>query len=94
MFFGATKRAAAEFSFYLAMPTMAGAFAYDLYKNLGQMTAGNTLIVAVGFVTAFVAGWIVVKSLLDYVSRHGFSLFAWWRLIVGTLGLIALLLGF
>jgi undecaprenyl-diphosphatase len=94
MFFGATKRAAAEFSFYLAMPTMAGAFAYDLYKNLGQMTVGNTLIIAVGFVTAFVSGWIVVKSLLEYVSRHGFALFAWWRLIVGTLGLIALLLAF
>ena len=94
MFLGADKRSAAEFSFYLAMPTMAGAFAYDLYKNLGQMTEGNVLIVAVGFVTAFVAGWIVVKSLLAYVSRHGFALFAWWRLIVGTLGLVALLMGF
>lgn len=93
MFFGATKRAAAEFSFYLAMPTMAGAFAYDLYKNFGEMTASNTLIVAVGFITAFVSGWIVVKSLLDYVSRHGFALFAWWRLVVGSVGLIALLLG-
>ena len=93
MFLGANKRSAAEFSFYLAMPTMAGAFAYDLYKSAGQMTAGNTLIVAVGFVASFIAGWIVVKGLLEYVSRHGFALFAWWRLIVGTLGLIGLALG-
>ena len=47
---------------------------------------------AVGFATSFVAGWIVVKSLLDYVSHHGFALFAWWRVIVGTLGLIGLAL--
>lgn len=93
MLFGADKRSAAEFSFYLAMPTMAGAFAYDLYKNSAAMTAGNTLIVAVGFITSFIAGWIVVKGLLEYVSRHGFALFAWWRLIVGTLGLIGLALG-
>jgi undecaprenyl-diphosphatase len=93
MFLGADKRSAAEFSFYLAMPTMAGAFAYDLYKNLGQMTGHNTVVVAVGFVTAFVAGWFVVKSLLAYVSRHGFALFAYWRLIVGGVGLAALIAG-
>lgn len=93
MLFGSDKRAAAEFSFFLAIPTMTGAFAYDLYKNHGQMTANNTLLVAVGFVTSFVAAIIVVKSLLDYVSRNGFALFAWWRVIVGTLGLIGLALG-
>jgi undecaprenyl-diphosphatase len=93
MFLGADRRSAAEFSFYLAMPTMAGAFVYDLYKNIGEMTGTNTLIVAVGFVTSFIFGWIVVKTFLDYVSRHGFGLFAWWRLAVGSLGLIALLLG-
>ncbi len=93
MFFGADKRSAAEFSFYLAMPTMAGAFAYDLLKNYGQMTSSNTILVAVGFATSFVAGWFVVKSFLGYVARHGFSLFGWWRIIVGSLGFIALLLG-
>lgn len=93
MLLGADKRAAAEFSFFLAIPTMAGAFAYDLYKNHGQMTANNTILVAVGFVTSFVAALIVVKTFLDYVTRHGFSLFAWWRVIVGTLGLIGLALG-
>jgi undecaprenyl-diphosphatase len=93
MFMGADKRSAAEFSFYLAMPTMAGAFAYDLLKNYKQMTADNTALVAVGFACSFVAGWIVVKSLLAYVSQHGFALFAWWRIVVGALGLIALFLG-
>ncbi|HVX99981.1 MAG TPA: undecaprenyl-diphosphate phosphatase [Pseudorhodoplanes sp.] len=90
MFFGADKRSAAEFSFYLAMPTMAGAFAYDLAKNYGQMTSSNTFIVFIGFVCSFIAGWIVVKSLLAYVARRGFALFAWWRIFVGGLGLIAL----
>jgi undecaprenyl-diphosphatase len=90
MLLGADKRSAAEFSFYLAMPTMAGAFAYDLYKNFGQMGGSNWLIVAIGFLTSFVAAFIVVRSFLDYVSSHGFAVFAWWRIIIGALGLIGL----
>ena len=92
MLLGADRRSAAEFSFWLAMPTMAGAFAYDLYKSGAQMSGSNKLIVAVGFVTSFVFGWIVVKTFLGYVSRHGFALFAWWRVIVGALGLVGLAL--
>jgi undecaprenyl-diphosphatase len=92
MLLGADKRSAAEFSFFLAMPTMVGAFALDLFKSWAQMGASNAAIVAAGFVASFVAGLIVVKSLLDYVSHHGFVLFAWWRVIVGTLGLIGLAL--
>jgi len=90
MLLGADKRSAAEFSFYLAMPTMAGAFTYDLLKNFGQMGGSNWLIVTVGFLTSFVAAFIVVKSFLDYVSSHGFALFAWWRIVIGALGLIGL----
>ena len=90
MLLGTDKRAAAEFSFYLAMPTMAGAFAYDLYKNHQQMDFSNTLLVVIGFATSFIAAWIVVRKLLDYVTSHGFSLFAWWRILVGALGLIGL----
>ncbi len=68
MLLGADKRSAAEFSFFLAMPTMVGAFAYDLYKSCGaDERASNTLIVAVGFAVSFVAAWIVVKTFLDYV---------------------------
>jgi undecaprenyl-diphosphatase len=94
MLFGSDKRSAAEFSFFLAMPTMAGAFTYDLVKNYELMTVDNVTIVAVGFVTAFIAALIVVRTLLDYVSSRGFALFAWWRVIVGTLGLIGLALGY
>jgi undecaprenyl-diphosphatase len=93
MLLGADRRAAAEFSFWLAMPTMAGAFAFDLYKNHAQMSSGNFLLVAIGFVVSFICAWFVVKTFLDYVSRHGFTLFAWWRVAVGTIGLIALALG-
>jgi len=93
MLLGADRRSAAEFSFWLAMPTMAGAFAYDLYKSRGEMTSGNTLLIAIGFAASFIFGWIVVKTFLDYVSRHGFMLFAWWRLIVGTLGILGLMVG-
>jgi undecaprenyl-diphosphatase len=92
MLLGADKRSAAEFSFFLAMPTMAGAFAYDLLKNYGQLSTNNLVLVTVGFITSFIAAWIVVRTLLDYVSSHGFSLFAWWRIVVGALGLIGLAL--
>jgi undecaprenyl-diphosphatase len=92
MLFGADRRAATEFSFFLAMPTMLGAFVWELHKNWSQMGGSNWAIVAVGFVVSFVAGWFVVKTLLDYVSHHGFGLFAWWRIVVGALGLIGLAL--
>jgi undecaprenyl-diphosphatase len=88
---GVEKRAAAEFSFFLAMPTMAGAFAYDLFKNRDILSAADLPIIVTGFVAAFVMAVIVVRYLLDYVSRHGYALFGWWRLIVGSIGLIALL---
>jgi undecaprenyl-diphosphatase len=93
MLLGADRRAAAEFSFWLAMPTMAGAFAYDLYKDHGHLSQSNLAIIAVGFIVSFIAAWFVVKTFLGYVSRNGFTLFVWWRMVVGALGLIALSLG-
>jgi len=93
MLLGADRRAAAEFSFWLAMPTMAGAFAFDLYKNHAQMSGGNYLLIAIGFVVSFISAWFVVKTFLDYVSRRGFTLFVWWRVAVGAVGLVALALG-
>jgi undecaprenyl-diphosphatase len=89
---GVDKRAAAEFSFFLAMPTMAGAFAYDLYKSRDILSFNDGALIGVGFVMALISGVFVVRYLLDYVSRHGFKLFAWWRLIVGALGMAALLI--
>jgi undecaprenyl-diphosphatase len=90
LLFGADKRSAAEFSFYLAMPTMAGAFAYDLFKNRDILSSSDLPIIAAGFIAAFIMAVIVVRYLLDYVSRHGYALFGWWRLVVGALGLVAL----
>lgn len=89
---GASKRAAAEFSFFLSMPTMAGAFAYDLYQNRDVLDAAALGEIAVGFVMAFISAVLVVRWLLDYVSRHGYALFGWWRIIVGSMTLVALLM--
>ena len=91
MLFGADRRAAAEFSFWLAMPTMVGAFAYEAYKSRADLLhSGDIMTIAVGFVFSFIFGWIVVKTFLRYVQRHSFSLFAWWRIIVGSFGLFAI----
>ncbi|WP_420857941.1 undecaprenyl-diphosphate phosphatase [Marivivens marinus] len=91
---GASKRAAAEFSFFLSMPTMAGAFAYDLWKNRDVLDTSALGEIAVGFVIAFITAVLVVRWLLGYVSRHGYALFGWWRIIVGSAALAALSLGF
>jgi undecaprenyl-diphosphatase len=89
---GADKRSAAEFSFFLSMPTMAGAFAYDLYKNRNVLSFDDAAAIAVGFVAAFISAVLVVRWLLDFVSRRGYAVFGWWRIGVGTAALAALLL--
>lgn len=90
MLLGSSKRAAAEFSFFLAMPTMAGAFAYDLLKSYKTLTVDDVTLIAIGFVTAFVSALIVVRSFLDFVTKRGFAPFAWWRIVVGLFGLAGL----
>jgi undecaprenyl-diphosphatase len=90
MLFGADRKAAAEFSFWLAMPTMVGAFAFEAFKNRHDLAHGNLTAIVVGFVFSFIFGWIVVKTFLHYVQRHSFALFAWWRIVVGTAGIFAL----
>jgi undecaprenyl-diphosphatase len=90
MLFGADRRSAAEFSFWLAMPTMVGAFAYEAYKDRAELAHANVTLIAVGFICSFIFGWIVVKTFLRYVQRHTFALFAWWRIVVGTAGIYAI----
>lgn len=90
---GSDKRAAAEFSFFLAMPTMAGAFAYDLFQNRALLDMNDAALIAAGFAMAFVSALFVVRYLLDYVSRHGFAVFAYWRIAVGSVGLLLLWMG-
>ncbi|TRW99421.1 undecaprenyl-diphosphate phosphatase [Paracoccus sp. M683] len=90
---GADKRSAAEFSFFLSMPTMLGAFVYDFYKNRDILDAAALGDIAIGFVCAFLSAIFVVRWLLGFVSQHGYGLFAWWRIIVGSLALLALAVG-
>ena len=89
---GTDKRSAAEFSFFLAMPTMAGAFVYDLYKNIDSIDGNGAIVIAIGFVAAFLSALVVVKTFIGFVSRHGFALFGWWRIVVGAAGLAAVYL--
>ncbi|MEO6299530.1 MAG: undecaprenyl-diphosphate phosphatase [Paracoccaceae bacterium] len=91
---GVSKRAAAEFSFFLSLPTMLGAVAFDLFKSRHELDFSALTSIGVGFVVAFISGLIVVKWLLGYVSTHGFALFGWWRIIVGGVALAALFAGF
>jgi undecaprenyl-diphosphatase len=90
MLFGADRRSAAEFSFWLAMPTMVGAFAYEAFKSRHELADANITAIAVGFVFSFIFGWIVVKTFLRFVQRHSFSVFAWWRILLGSAGIYAI----
>ena len=91
---GVEKRAAAEFSFLLSLPTMGAAVAYDLFKNRDVLDFGAVWEIAVGFSVAFVTALVVVRWVLSYISRNGFALFGWWRIIVGSAAILALSLGF
>ena len=87
---GVSRPAATEFSFFLAIPTMFAASAYDLYKSRGELSFDNGAVIAIGFVVAFFAALIVVRWLVDFVSRHGFGVFAWYRIVLGTVALVGL----
>ena len=84
---GLQKPAAAEFSFFLAIPTMIGAFTYDLIKDGANIDPAFAWLIAIGFVTSFVSGLIVIRWMLNVVAKHGFTPFAWWRIAAGTAGL-------
>lgn len=90
---GADRRAAAEFSFFLSIPTMVAAVGYDIWKSRSEIDLTAVHEIAIGFVAAFVTAIIVVRWLLSYLGSHGFALFGWWRIIVGVAVWIALLAG-
>ena len=75
------------------MPTMLGAFVYDFYKNRDVLDAAAMGDIAIGFVLAFLTAVLVVRWLLGYVSQNGYALFAWWRIVAGSLVLLALAAG-
>src|SRR6478672_12749863 len=84
MLFGLSRRAATEFSFFLAVPTLIAAGAYDFYKNRALFDAGDIGIFSVGLVTSFVSAFLCVRWLLRYIASHDFTVFAWYRIIFGV----------
>jgi undecaprenyl-diphosphatase len=92
---GVERRTAAEFSFFLAIPTMVGATTLEFLKHRHDIMAGASGVgfgaVAVGFVVSFVVALVVVRAFVSYISRHGFAPFAWYRIVVGAAALVWLI---
>lgn len=88
MLSGLSRKAATEFSFFLAMPTMLGAATYDLFRNANVLTSDNLVNISVGFMAAFVAALLVIKALVKFVEKHSLRVFAWYRIVLGILILI------
>lgn len=89
---GVGRKTAAEFSFFLAVPTMIGASALQLFENSGELADGHTAVgwteIAIGFVVSFVVALAVIRLFVAYVSRHGFAPFAWYRIVVGGAAIV------
>jgi undecaprenyl-diphosphatase len=90
---GLDRRAAAEFSFFLAMPTMSAAFLHDFLEVKDHITGDRIVEIAIGFVFAFISAALVVKPFLNYVTRVGFAPFAYYRIVLGAVMLAALYAG-
>lgn len=88
MSFGVDRRTAAEFSFFLAVPTLTGATALQLYKHKDALTSHDFGLIAVGALVSFIVATIVVKAFMTVVTRYGFAPFAWYRIAAGTAALI------
>jgi undecaprenyl-diphosphatase len=85
LLFGLSRKAATEFSFFLAMPTMVGAAVYSGYKYRELFQAGDLPVFAVGFVTSFIFAMIAVRALLKFIANHSYVTFAWYRILFGLL---------
>ncbi|HSN38651.1 MAG TPA: undecaprenyl-diphosphate phosphatase [Burkholderiales bacterium] len=83
MLFGLSRRAATEFSFFLAVPTLVAAGFYDLYKHRALLDSGDFGVFSVGGAAAFVSAFLCVRWLLRYIATHDFSVFAWYRIVFG-----------
>ena len=83
--FGLSRTAATEFSFFLAIPVMFAATGFDLAKNLGELNAEYAVVLAIGFVASFITAVLAVKTFIRFVSRHDFTVFAWYRILFGAL---------
>ncbi|HEX9179317.1 MAG TPA: undecaprenyl-diphosphate phosphatase [Burkholderiales bacterium] len=88
LLFGLSRKAATEFSFFLAVPTLIAAGAYDFYKNRALFDVHDLDMFAVGMISAFVSAFLCVRWLLRYIISHDFSLFAWYRIVFGGVVLV------
>ena len=88
MALGIDRRTAAEFSFFLALPTLSGATALQMVKHRHEIAGGDLLLIAIGFCVSFVVALAVVKAFLAVVTRHGFAPFAWYRILAGGAALV------
>lgn len=88
-----SRKNAAEFSFFLAVPTMAAASTYKLLKDYKHITAENIDILIIGNLVAFVVAMIAIKTFITFLQKHGFKVFGWYRIVVGLVLIILLLMG-
>jgi len=88
LFFGLSRKVAAEFSFFLAIPTLTAAAMYDVYKHRAILSADIAGLIAVGFVMSFICALLAVRGLMRYISRHDFTVFAWYRIAFGIVVLV------
>lgn len=88
MFLGLSRKAATDFSFYLAIPTLIGAGVYSLYKERAHLSADDWPMFAVGLLFSFLSAWLCVRWLLRYISTHTFIPFAWYRIVFGVIILL------
>src|SRR5688572_23284696 len=88
MLFGLSRRAATEFSFFLAVPTLVAAGAYDSYKHRALLSAADVPVFAVGLVVSFVSAFVCVRWLIRFIATHDFTIFAWYRIVFGVVVLL------
>jgi undecaprenyl-diphosphatase len=88
MLLGLSRKAATDFSFFLAMPTLIGAGAYSLYKERALLSVADIPMFAVGLIFSFISAWLCVRWLLRYISTHNFVPFAWYRIVFGIVVLV------
>lgn len=88
LFIGLNRKVAAEFSFFLAVPTMFAATFYDLYKHRDLLDGGDVPVFATGFITAFFSAWLAVRTLVRFVANHTYEIFAWYRIAFGLIILL------
>ena len=93
LFFGLSRKTAAEFSFFLAIPTMFAATLYDVYKNWQLFSANDIGMFAVGSAASFISALLAVRGLIRFISRHDFTVFAWYRIVFGLLVLLTAYMG-